>query len=72
MAGIVIEKMRIQLGDICNPFAVRGPGGRRVGAGIRRELGEVRALIGIVDGNDPNVRLVVSIGVRRAVAAKGE
>ena len=42
-------------------------------AGIRGDLGEVRAFVGVVGGDDPDVRIVGGVGVGRgAIAGEGE
>ena len=68
MTRVVIKKMWVKLGLIGDQLAIRGPNWRGVTAGIRSNLSEVSALIGVVGGNHPNVRFIISVGIRRTIA----
>ena len=75
MVGGIVEEFRVEHGDVGDGLAVGGPCGRHVDAGICGDLGEVGAFVWVVDvgWNNPDVRVVVGIGVAgRAVAGEGE
>src|ERR1700704_4023168 len=65
------EEVGIELGDVGDRLAVWGPGGGAVCTRIGGDLGEMRALVGIVHGDDPDVCVIGGIGVgRRAIASE--
>ena len=73
MVGGIDHSLDVGFGYEGDPFAVGGPGWRAIRAGICSDLSEVRAFVGVVGGGDPDVRVVVAIGVgSAAVAGEGE
>ena len=73
MFGGVVEEAGIELGDVGDPLAVGGPAGGAIGAWIRADLREMRALVGVAGGDDPDVLVVRGVGVwHRAIAAEGK
>src|SRR5258708_16009703 len=73
MVGGINHGLDIGLGDESDPFTVGRPRGRAVRAGVGGDLSEVRAFVGVVSRDDPDVRVVVAVGVgRAAVAGEGE
>src|SRR5205823_9871626 len=66
----VIEKARLQLRDVGDPFSIGRPAWSSVRSGVRGHLGEVSALVRIVRRDYPDVDVIGRIGVRlRAIAA---
>ena len=70
MVGGVDHGLDVSLGDVGDPFAVGRPRGLAVRAGIGGDLGGVGSLIGAIGGDDPDVRVVVAVGVGSAVTGK--
>jgi len=72
MMGRVIEEFRIEHGDVGDEFAVKGPCGGHVYAGICGDLREVSAFVCVICRDDPDVGVVCEVGVgSRAVAGEG-
>jgi len=72
VSRVVIKEVRVQLGYISDPFAVGRPRWRGVGARFWAHLREVSSLVRIVRSDDPNVRFIISVGIRRTVAAESQ
>ncbi len=73
MMSSVNHVLDVGLGDEGDPFTVGRPRGSAVGAGIGGDLGKVRALVGVVGGDDPDVGVVIAIGIgSAAVAGEGQ
>ena len=72
MMGGVVEEFGVEHGDVGDGFAVGGPGGGHVDAGIGGDLGEVGAVVWVVDvgWNDPDVRVVGEVGVGSGAVAR--
>src|SRR5258708_5793695 len=69
----VINGFDVGLADEGDPLAIRGPGGRVVGAGIGGDLREVSAFVRIVRRNDPDVGVEIAVRVgRAAIAGEGQ
>jgi hypothetical protein len=75
----VVDGFGVDLAGEDDPFAVGGPGGRAVGAGIGGDLGEVRAFViwrgarragDIVGGDGPDVGIEIAVGVGLAAVAR--
>src|SRR5260370_36888885 len=72
MMGGVNHGLEVGVREEGDPFAVGGPRGCAVGAGIGGDLREVRALVGIIGGHDPDIGIVAAIRISAAVAGEGE
>src|SRR5215472_9129201 len=71
--GGVIEQTRLELGKVGNPLTVWRPVGSGIGSGIRSDLREVSALVGIVGRHDPNIGVVSGVGIGlRAITAESD
>src|SRR5271168_2309083 len=73
MFGGVLEKFRSKLSDEGDVCAVGRPGGGVIFAGAGGDFCQVRAFVGVVRGNDPDVAVVIGVGIGRgAVAGEGD
>src|ERR1700688_4699116 len=72
VTGGVVEELGFEHGDVGYGFAVERPTRGIVYAGVGSDLGEVSAPVGIGGGDDPDVCVVVKVGIgSRAVACEG-
>src|SRR5215469_14169706 len=71
MPSGVVEKARLELSYVGDPFSVGRPVGSGVRPWVRSDLCEVSTLVRIVRCDHPNVAVIRRVGVRlRAIAAE--
>jgi len=70
--GGVLHQLGFGLRDVGDPFPIGRPCSVVIFAGIGGDLREVRALVGVVRGDGPDVVVVVAIRVGGAVAGESQ
>ena len=69
----VPEEVRVKHRDVRDRFAIGRPCGLTISSGVRSDLREMCAFIGVVCRNDPDIGVTRSVGIGHgAVAGKSQ